>query len=161
MSDPTNFAERIAALEARISDLQLGDLPLAALQRKLENDWQPDAAVLLQPNSITSDQLASGAALLSNSSGVTRTVKFLKLTGIGYPAVGAGPNYAWALTVNDNFGGATPIFAVAHINGGSLPVFQNMSTTDSYGVNTFRAVFTNPGGAFAAGTTNLYALVVY
>lgn len=59
----SDLAERLDALEAKLNSLKLDDLPLAAIQRKLENDWQPDGNVLLQPNSITRDQLASGLKL--------------------------------------------------------------------------------------------------
>lgn len=38
------MAERLEALETK--QLGVPDLPMAALQRKLESDWQPDAAVL-------------------------------------------------------------------------------------------------------------------
>lgn len=64
-TDPTNLADRLAVLEARLASLKLADLPLAALQRKLENDWQPDGSVLLQPYSITQDQLALLPAVTS------------------------------------------------------------------------------------------------
>lgn len=42
-----SFEERIAALEERdAAGLRLRDLPLAALQRKLEADWRPSPASL-------------------------------------------------------------------------------------------------------------------
>jgi hypothetical protein len=44
---------RLKALDTKTP--ALGDLPMAALQRKLENDWQPDGSVLLQPGSVTFD----------------------------------------------------------------------------------------------------------
>ncbi len=40
---------RIAALEA--DKIRVKDLPLAALQRQLEQDWQPDAGILLADGS--------------------------------------------------------------------------------------------------------------
>lgn len=43
---------------ANPAPLVLGDLPLAALQRKLENEWQPDANVLLAPRSVSLASLA-------------------------------------------------------------------------------------------------------
>lgn len=60
MTDFNDIANRLAAVEDALDNLPLDSLPLAALQRKLENDWQPDASVLLQPHSITADQLAGG-----------------------------------------------------------------------------------------------------
>lgn len=47
----SDFLTRLEALEAR--QLALADLPLAALQRKLEQDWLPEADVLLGDASIT------------------------------------------------------------------------------------------------------------
>jgi len=43
------LAQRLDALESR--RLTVRDLPLAALQRKLEVDWLPDASLLLCPGS--------------------------------------------------------------------------------------------------------------
>lgn len=65
-NDPVlnDLMARISALESR--GITLDDLPLGDLQRQLENNWQPDSAVLLQPYSITSDQLASQAVDKSN-----------------------------------------------------------------------------------------------
>jgi len=61
--DPTyaELLERLEVLEART--LALRDLPLAALQRKLEQDWQPQASILLGENSITPAMLASALDL--------------------------------------------------------------------------------------------------
>lgn len=60
MSD--DIIARIEALEQAVQQpLDLSQLPLGDLQRQLENNWQPDAASLLQPYSITSDQLAAQA----------------------------------------------------------------------------------------------------
>jgi hypothetical protein len=41
----------LAALQQR--PIELRELPLAKLMSKLETDWQPNAAVLLGPSSIT------------------------------------------------------------------------------------------------------------
>lgn len=40
------LSDRVTELEERMGALKLGDLPLAALLRKLETDWQPDPASL-------------------------------------------------------------------------------------------------------------------
>jgi hypothetical protein len=48
---PSDFEDRLAALESRA--LTLRDLPISALQRKLEQDWQPDPAVLLGEGTIS------------------------------------------------------------------------------------------------------------
>ncbi len=56
----TDFEDRLAALEAFIVDrkIELADLPLAPLQRKLESSWQPDAGTLLSPGTVTPEQMA-------------------------------------------------------------------------------------------------------
>lgn len=61
MSDVSDdIIARIEALEQAVQQpLDLSQLPLGDLQRQLENNWQPDAT-MLQPHSITSDQLSSG-----------------------------------------------------------------------------------------------------
>jgi|GEM_PF-3630638 hypothetical protein len=46
---------RLDAFERR--RLTVNDLPLAALRRKLEADWQPEASVLLGSASITPEML--------------------------------------------------------------------------------------------------------
>lgn len=55
MSDVTDRLDKIEAA------LALNQLPpsLEILKRKLESTWQPDAAVLLQPGSITPELIAS------------------------------------------------------------------------------------------------------
>jgi hypothetical protein len=47
--------ERLEALEAKTKDpaVKLDDLPMASLQRRLEQRWRPDAGVLLEPGSLT------------------------------------------------------------------------------------------------------------
>jgi hypothetical protein len=65
MSAYDDLLERVVALEQR--DLTLSDLPIADIQRKLENDWQPEGSTLLSANSITVDQLASGSSSRSAS----------------------------------------------------------------------------------------------
>jgi hypothetical protein len=46
----------------RARKLTVDDIPIAALMRTLEKVWLPDAAVLLQPGSITPELLAPKAA---------------------------------------------------------------------------------------------------
>ncbi len=61
--------ERIIALESKA--ISLRDLPLRALQQKLELDWQPNAAILLPPNSLPTLGAATvtypGGAVMSNA----------------------------------------------------------------------------------------------
>lgn len=56
MASFDELLERIEVLEKRT--LTLKDLPLAPLQRKLEQDWRPSGAILLGENSITAEMLA-------------------------------------------------------------------------------------------------------
>ena len=49
--------DRLDAIEAKLGNLGVSDLPLAALQRKLENDWQPDGGTLLQTGSVADNAL--------------------------------------------------------------------------------------------------------
>lgn len=59
-ASPT-YAELIARIEALEAGPSLDQLPLAALQRKLETDWQPESSALLLPKSIGSDLLTDAA----------------------------------------------------------------------------------------------------
>ncbi len=50
----SDFADRIEAMEAFIlKGIEMRDLPLAALQRKLETSWQPEAGRMFTPGSVT------------------------------------------------------------------------------------------------------------
>lgn len=59
MADPITFDDVLARLDALESGLTLQQLPLEPLKTFLENDWQPDSGLLLQPKSVTPDLLAS------------------------------------------------------------------------------------------------------
>ncbi len=68
---------RIAALEAQLADIPLDALPIAQLQTKLLQSWQPDGSLLLgtgtalPDNSVTTSMLVdaavTGAKLANNS----------------------------------------------------------------------------------------------
>lgn len=62
MADPADLIARVEALENKRT-IEIDDIPLVDLMRRLEQKWKPDAAVLLQPYSITSDQLDTRIAL--------------------------------------------------------------------------------------------------
>lgn len=64
--------ERLEALENRA--IVLTDLPLASLQTKLENDWQPNPGVLLPPASITGSSLAPQTATFEREIEAIQTV---------------------------------------------------------------------------------------
>lgn len=75
----TTLEERIAALEAQAAANQL-PASFAALQRKLEQNWQPDAAVLLQAGSVTPTSLAQiPHARVYNSAAITLTTGVTKI----------------------------------------------------------------------------------
>jgi hypothetical protein len=123
-TDPT-FADRLAALEGRIGALTLDDLPLGPLQRKLENDWQPDSAVLLQPNSITLDQLASGLKLAVGKSTAVFTASTDSATVTVKHSLGVVPLAA---------GGFSAVGAVGGF--GDIPAFHSFNLTNtSFDVN--------------------------
>lgn len=124
-NNPT-FEDRLAALEGRIGSLTLADLPLGPLQRKLESDWQPDSAVLLQPHSITSDQLQTNLLPVAGKAIATMA------------AIGAGAVAGQALT-GLPFGGGTPRLVIAQFTTGGIIFFsdQYVIGTHTYAANGF------------------------
>lgn len=72
--------------------LAVADLPLTDLQRKLEQDWQPDATVLLQPSSIGSDLLAPLPHVALASAGQS----------IAHGVFGAGTEIVWTVNLDRN-----------------------------------------------------------
>lgn len=54
----TDLADAVTDLHERLNSLTVGDLPVKALQDKLEADWQPSASLLLGLGSVTPDMLA-------------------------------------------------------------------------------------------------------
>jgi hypothetical protein len=149
-TDPT-FEDRIAELEARITSLQLGDLPLAALQRKLENDWQPDANVLLQPNSITGDQIAARTVAMAD---VAQPLVWGEVTGAGVlGATGGGVSVVrnavgkYTLTFNPVF--ASGVGCVAMTRGGGANATANIAQRTDVANNgtTYGLWITDPASA--------------
>lgn len=130
MSDLT-LAERVANLEGRT--LTLADLPLAAMQRKLESDWQPDAALLLQPNSITFDALAggikpqAGVATLAWPGGAAVSTPLVVKHSLGSipvvtPAVGACAGLTAVPSIQVTGRTATQFTVTAQTVDGQLPL---------------------------------------
>lgn len=90
MPDPDLIA-RIEALEQR--QLALSDLPLAALQRKLEQDWQPSGSVLLgydvkAGTDTVTFTAATNSAVKTISHGLGRTPLAVAVTGHEAPGSG-------------------------------------------------------------------------
>lgn len=141
MTDPTTFDDRLAALEDRLGDLQLGDLPLAALQRKMENDWQPDASVLLQPKSINGDQLQDGLLPVEGSVVVTMA------------AIAAGAVASQAIT-GLQFAAKPPRLVIAQFTTGGSIFFsdQYIIGTHTYVANGFSIEYRSAAAIGAAWT---------
>ncbi len=70
---------RVEALETR--GITVDDIPIVDLQRRLEQKWTPDASILLQPYSITSDLLDTQLGIGNLQGGVWHAVG-----GSGEPA---------------------------------------------------------------------------
>lgn len=51
------LTDRLLFLEKALSDLQVGDLPMGALEKTLEQNWLPDAATLFAGGAIGNDSL--------------------------------------------------------------------------------------------------------
>lgn len=148
MPDPfQEILDRLAALEGR--SLTVADLPLKPLQDKLEQDWQPQASVLLGSNSVTTAMLAAGvaipgtikelaagiasvdwpgAAVISNFSlaiphHLDVAPDGVLLTPIGQ--VGTGPTFAWS----EGLAATTFTFRASTGAGGFTPA---ATTTQNY-----------------------------
>ena len=94
-----SFEERLARLEAA-QGISLKDLPMRALQDKLELDWQPNASLLLPPGSVSTDLLAD-ASVTAAKIAAPEAVRF-----IGNPGEPAFTN-SWV-----NFTAGTPSMAI-------------------------------------------------
>lgn len=151
MSGLDDFGTRLADVEERIANLTIDDLPLAALQRKLEHDWQPTADTFLEPGSVTADLLAP----LSVGSARIVTPQAWQIIGAaGQPAftgtwVNFGAPYQSAGFYKDELG-------LVHIRG----VVKTGAAPPS-------AVFTLPAGyrpdgdlIFPSWSNNLFAGVI-
>jgi len=66
---PQEASERLLYLEKRYANMSVDDIPVADLQRKMEQSWQPDAATLLPNATITVDQLGESAKPLKRVAG--------------------------------------------------------------------------------------------
>lgn len=140
MSSDLTIEERVAALEQR--DITLGDLPLAALQRRLEQRWQPDSAILLEPASVTSSLLAtdvrprvgvvSGAGAKTMGTGFT-----VSRTAAGTYAITFSPAFASrpAVVATQEESATHGTIRVHTVSATSCTVI----TTDGAGANTDRA----------------------
>jgi hypothetical protein len=102
MASFEEIEERLLNLEQ--GRLQVKDLPLAALQRKLEQDWQPDAGILFGQGLARGgvDSLVYVASTLSGTllvrHGLGRVPSAVVATAFNSPAVDQVPlcnTYTW------------------------------------------------------------------
>jgi len=143
VADPALEA-RVAALEQRT--ITVPDLPMRALLHKLEQNWQPDAATLLQGGSLTVDLL-------------TAALKF----GVGTITWPGGSPRSSNLTVTHGLGRTpTSVLIVANTGvGGSgtvFPVYAALSLTTTTFVST--AVTSNESNPAAAASAGFYWLAI-
>ena len=141
---------RLEKLEAHT--LALRDLPLAALQRRLEQDWQPQASLLLGENSITEEMLADAivveAALADGAvteaklgDDVLRIVRGVVsstgtiVEGTGFSAAQTGTG-AYTITLDEDFSDV-PAVTVTAQTGGALAGRTGTVTAGSFTVGTF------------------------
>lgn len=109
MTQFDDFAERLAAMEERLANLQVGDLPIGPLQKKLEADWHPNGGVLLEPKSVGLEQLqyrtivgavtGPGAVLSTGTGGWT-----VSRTGVGTYVVTFSPEFNDIPAINATIG---------------------------------------------------------
>ncbi len=128
----------LEALMARIEKLEkrnigLDDLPLANLQRRLEQRWQPNAGVLLSPKSVT-DELMDNTPLrvVTNKRTIPRLVNF-------FPSDATWP------------GGATVVEVTIAHGHGKQPSVILATAQSSAGVGTVAAMV----GSFGATDVTL------
>jgi hypothetical protein len=116
MSDVT---DRLDVIEATLAANQI-PASMAALMRKLEQGWQPDAAVLLQPGSITPELLApaidTGRRLVIRSGTQTLTWGGASVFS-DFPAVthgvGGTPDHVW-VSANGGLTGSKRVIVTAY-----------------------------------------------
>lgn len=133
------------SVERRLRELStktptLGDLPLAALQRSLENDWQPDANVLLAPRSVS---LASLQWKLVG--GIVSSAGAITAGGTGDWTCSRAALGIYDIVFAPVFAGVPAVVALP-ISAG-IPGFE-LTTTPT--ITTFRATawVTNTGAGF-------------
>lgn len=141
---------RVETLEQR--KLGLSDIPLATLQRKLENDWQPDANVLIQPRSITAEQIARPIDLPQPNAQVTHSTAQAFATATSaqivgpWDAVGTGVSYDSSNTWDPTNSRFVARESGLYLVGGSIHWADTAVTAGRRGLLVH---FTEQGGASA------------
>lgn len=93
---PKEVTDRLLFMEKALANLQIGDIPMGALMKNLEQNWLPDPATLFAGGSIGNDSLAitfyygqvaaAGGLVSSSSPKLTATRNSAGNYTIGYPA---------------------------------------------------------------------------
>lgn len=148
--------ERVERLEA--APIKLKDLPLSALQSKLESDWQPDPGLLLGASFVAlSGLLRSGdtTSALDRAGGANITTSGAGATlnaGIGISSVSRVAVGRYNVILPFSASAVTRIHPVANVVGGGAAAFaQGVATSASpaaFDVYTF-----NAAGAAVDGLT--------
>lgn len=152
-----SFEDVIARVE-RLESQKLGlrDLPITDLQNRLEQEWQPDGAVLLQPGTVGPESLAQ-VYLKTAVLGDTIVQGIVACTYPSTPNTGSG-QFAVALPL----GGATPKRVLCTITaGGSLQFGFALNSVYGYAPNGCSASVINLTGATQAGSMNIAFIGVY
>jgi hypothetical protein len=131
---------RVATLEAHTITVE--DLPMKPLQRKLEQSWQPDASLLLQPGSVT--ETVTGLRIVASEvNAAGGTARFYTTTDFSSVRNGVGD---YTISGLDFRSAPFVIPAIIASPLGGI-VLQASPTAASFSVNTFN---TNTGALIDA-----------
>lgn len=141
---------RVERLEQR--EIAVADLPLAALQRRLESGWLPDGGILLQEKSVTSASLGTGTLV----SGEQRlrlvrgevSAAGAVVNGGGFTSVQTGVG-AYTVTITSPFL-AVPVLALSTAAGGINITANAVGAFSVLNFNTATGAALNSGWHFLA-----------
>lgn len=143
-TDPADlsFPERLEQLERFAKDaakIKLDDLPMAELQRRLEQRWHPDATALLQENSVGAATLGDGTIVTDEAK--LRMVRGEVAGGTGALVLGAGFTPArtgvgtYTVTVDTPFT-VIPVVTVTPALGGAVVTGKTTTVLNIFTFNT-------------------------
>lgn len=136
MSDWIETQRRLAALEAKA--LTLDDLPLAALKRHMESNWQPDGTTALLPGSIGPSVLANIPAVRAETTG--------DVTGGSYLISWVSTDY----NTGSCWNAVNPTRLTAPISGIYLVTASTIGVVGAAGQWAGHSITANPGVALVA-----------
>jgi len=145
------LVERLEKLEQR--KLGVSDLPMTALQTKLENDWQPSPGVLLPPQGITGSLVADRT--ITETKLEKRAVSGV-VTSAG--AVGAGTGFTaakgaagiYTLNFSPAFAAAPALIPVPHAAGQYASITARSASAVTVEIRTDAGVATDTEFSFQA-----------